>query len=347
MRSFVVKAFDEFVKGSGLKLDKARLTETTSDDLAALRELERAILRRIRAEGKTFKLVSLLTDTRLEISGIIEQNAQDAQQAMSDALTETIDSLDLKLDIAKSTRGFGDDLRALRAIEAQILKQIAAEGRTTDLLRRLFENRQEQAETLNAQRNAADFKLLGLTPEGDKPTPGRGSLLRRAQSLQDQVKGTVLDTPKTNRILDTIVARLRNKTKAVGRDVRRAILDMLNDISSALEGDGGGQAGPMTKFAKRGVEGLVKGLGLTEDQVKEIRQRFSQFNRFDTSGGRRPPGRTTSTSDGPSGRPPQRDAGVQVFVYIDGQKVEATVTRRQQKRNGRNAPQRRGVRPGK
>ena len=147
-------------------------------------------------------------------------------------------------------------------------------------------------------------------------------------------------------MLNQIVAVLRNKTKEVGRDVRQAILDMLNDISSALEGDGGGQAGPMTKFAKRGVEGLVKGLGLTEDQVKEIRQRFSQFNRFDTSAPRRPGGRTATTVR-PNDSTDRRDRDVTVNVYIDGQKVEATVTRRQQKRNGRNAPQRRGVRPGK
>lgn len=341
------KAFAELEKGLGLKLSKAGLTQSTNDDLAVLREWERAILRRIKAEGKTFALVEKLTDVRLQISAAVSSQAADAQQAIEDAFAETLDSLDLNLDIAKSTRGFNDDLRALRAIEAQILKQIAAEGRTTELLRRLFQNRQEQAETLNAQRNAAQFEALGLTAEGDKRVAGRSSLLKRARTLQDQIKGTILDTPKTRQQLDRIVAVLRNKTKAVGRDVRQAILDMLNDISGALEGGSGGQAGPMTKFAKRGVEGLVKGLGLTEEQVKEIRQRFSQFNRFDTSAPRRPPGRTTSTSDGPSGRPPGRDANVQVFVYIDGQKVEATVTRRQQKRNGRNAPQRRGVRPGK
>lgn len=337
------KAFAELVKGLGLKLDKAGLTATLADDLAALRELERAIQKRIKSEGRTFELVQQLTDVRLRISALTATQAADAQQKISDAFNDALDALALELDIARTTRQFGDDLRALREIEAAILRRIRAEGRTTELLRRLFENRQEQARTLTAQRNAAQFEALGLTPEGDRPIASRQALLRRAKSLQDQVKGTILDTPKTRRDLARIVNVLRQTTKGVGRDVRRAILDMLNDISSALEGGSSAQKGPMTKFAKRGIEGLVRGLGLTAEQVKEIRQRFSQFSRFDVGS---PAGRTTQPRG--SGVRPVGESGrdVTVNVYIDGQKVEATVTRRQQKKRGRNAPSRRGVRPG-
>lgn len=341
-----LKAFDELEKGLGLKLKKAGLTTSTADDLAALREWERAIQKRIRAEGKTFALVEKLTDVRLQISAILASEATAAQTKISDAFDDALDALSLDLDIARTTRGFADDLRALRAIEQQILKQIAAEGRTTELLRKLFENRQAQAETLNNQRNAAQFQALGLTAEGDQRVAGRGSLLKRARSLQDQLKGTVLDTPKTRRQLDQIVAVLTNKTKSVGRDVRSAILDMLNDISSAFEDDGSSSGGPLTKFAKRGVGKLIDGLGLSSAQTHEIRQRFAQFGRLDLAGGgARPPGRTTSPVPGDRGGPSE-PSPVNVFVYIDGQKVEATVTRRQQKKRGRNAPQRRGVNPG-
>lgn len=341
------KAFAEFEKGIGLKLSGAGLTASTDDDLAVLREWERAILRRIQAEGRTFVLVEKLTDVRLKIADVVEGQAADAQQKITDAFADALDSLDLKLDIAKSTRGFADDLRALKAIEAQILKQIAAEGRTTELLRRLFENRQEQAATVNEARNAAQFEALGLTAEGERRVAGRQSLLKRARSLQDQIKGTVLDTPKTRRQLDQIVAVLSNKTKSVGRDVRQAILEMLNDISGAFD-EGAEGGGPLTKFAKRGVNKLIDGLGLSAEQVKEIRQRFSQFGRLDLTGAgaTRPPGPTTTTRGTGRAGPLPADQPVVVNVYIDGQRVESTVTRRQQKKRGRNAPQRRGVNPG-
>jgi len=338
------KAFAEFEKGIGLKLSKAGLTASTDDDLAVLREWERAIRRRIQSEGKTFVLIEKLTDVRLRIAAAVADQADDAQQAISDAFSEALDALDLSLEVARSTRGFADDLRALRAIEAQILKQIAAEGRTTELLRRLFENRQEQAQTLNDARNAAQFEALGLTAEGERRVAGRASLLKRARSLQEQIKGTVLDTPATRRKLRQIVAVLTDTTKKAGRDVRQAILDMLNDISSAFD-DGGETSGPLTKFAKRGVGKLIEGLGLTPEQQHEIRQRFSQFGRLDLPGGR-PPGRTTTPPRGPQPERRGDERDTIVNVYIDGQKVESTVTRRQQKKRGRNAPQRRGVNPG-
>lgn len=341
--------FDAFVSGMGLKLDNAKITATTADDLVVLRQLEAAIVKRIAAEGRTFKLAQQLTDVRGQIASTLADQADAAKQASQDAFDKVIDSLDLNLEIAQTTRGFADDLRALRALEAQILKRIAAEGRTTDLLRQLFENRQAQAQAIADQTKAAQFEALGLTAEGQKRTPGRGALLRRAQSLREQIKGTVLDTPKTRAELARIVAVLKNTTKKAGRDVRAAILQMLNDITNALEGGSSKQSGPMTRFAKRGVEGLVKGLGLTEEQVKEIRQRFSRFNRFDAPGGGtgpRPPGRTVTPTAEEIARH-RGDRDVTVNVYIDGSKVEPVVTRRQQKRNGRNAPQRRGVRPGK
>jgi len=337
-------AFDAFVKGMGLKLDNDAITASLGDDLRDLRILEAAILRRISVEGRTFDLVQQLTDVRSRIASTTAEQAANAKQKSDDAFDAIIDSLNLNLERAQATRGFNDDLRALKELETAILKRIAAEGRTTDLLRRLFENRQAQAQALNDARNAAQFEALGLTAEGDKPVAGRRALLRRAQSLREQLKGTVFDTPKTRRELDRIVAVLTDKTKAVGRTVRAAILSMLDEISSPLKGE---QTGPLTTFAKRGVEQLVRGLGLTESQTKEVRQRFAQFGRLDLApgGGSRPPGRTATPLPGDRG-PAEPDGRITVNVYIDGQKVEGVVTRRQQKKRGRNAPQRRGVRPG-
>lgn len=293
------RQFAEHIKGLGLKLDKAELTRSTADDLAVLREIEASILRRIAAEGRTFKLVQQLTDIRKQIATVLEQQAADAAQASSDAFSNALDALNLQLDIAKARKGFNDDLRALEAIERLILQRIVAEGRTTDLLRQLFENRQEQARTRQQMIQAQQFEGLGLTAEGEQRTPSAGALLRRTRSLQDQIKGTVLDTEKTRSQLQRIVRVLKGEFGAVGRDVRQAILRMLNDISGALSGGTGDiNRGNLTKFRVVNTSNILKGLGLDEEQTMELRRRLSRLG----PGGTMP---QTTTTGGAFGRLPE------------------------------------------
>jgi len=345
------REFNAFVAGMGLKIDTAALTKSTADDLAALRQLEGAILRRINAEGRTFKLVTQLIDVRSRISDILEQNAADATQKASDAYANAIDALDLKLDIAKTTRTVNDDIRVLKQIESQILSRIRVEGRTTDLLRQLFENRQAQAQTLRDQRNANLFEALGLTATGDEKAPGGPALLRRARNLADQLEAAGLGGSKMAQRLRKITQVIKGNLRTMGREVRQAILGMLNDISSALKSQD--KTGPLTKFAKTGIGNLIKGLGLTTEQERALFARMSQVG----PGGSIPatgtsafgmaiPGsRTTTGRTGRGGIPEQHDFTFR--IYIDGQEVEATVTRRQQRKQGRNARSRRGVRPGR
>lgn len=350
------KAFSALVKGLGLKLDKASLTASLSDDIAVLREIERAIQRQIRREGQTFDLVQQLTDVRIQIARTIADQADQASQAASDAFNDALDALSLDLEIAETTKSFADDQAALREIESVILQRIAAEGKTTELLRLLFQNRQQQAEVrrqmaaqAQAQKQADQFEALGLTAEGDKRTPGADALTRRTRSLQEQIKGTVLDTSQTRSQLEAIIRVLSGAFGKAGRDVRRAILEMLNNISQALEGGGSGGVNVQTKFVKRGVGKLLEGLGLTAEQVKEIEQRFAQQGPGGTV-----PGQGTSafgfalqpqsTSNFP--RPEGESGRVEFHIYIDGEEVETRVTRRQQKKRGRGAASRRGVNPG-
>lgn len=331
-------AFDAFTKGMGLKLDKAKLTQSLNDDLAALRELERGIQRRIATEGKTFALVDQLTRVRQAIADILSQQTADAAQAASDAYNETIEALSLKLDIAKATKGFNDDLAALRLIEDTILARIKAEGRTTDLLRQLFENRQEQADTLRRARSAEQFDILGLTAEGQKRTPGSRALLRRARSLQQQVKNTPLDTAKTRQQLQNIVRVLTGAFGKAGKDVRDAILGMLNDISDALEGRGT-KRGPLTKTSGLNTRKILEGLGLTPQQERELRDRLAHFNTAGVKLTGAPTGtRTTGGFGGGTGFVIENN----VTVEIDGKKITSTVTREQQKTRRRNPLQKRG-----
>lgn len=341
------KAFDSFVKGIGLKIDKARLTQGVGDDLAAFRELERAILRQIDREGKTFDLVQQLTDTRLQISSIVERQADDARQAGEDAFSATLDALDLQLEIAQSTRSLADDQAVLRQIEAAIISRIASEGRTTDLLRQLFQVRQEQVdvarqlrEQQRERRQGQQFEALGLTSEGEERVPGQRVLRRRANQLEEQIKGTVLDTENTRRKLERIQAVLAGKFGQVGREVRRAILEMLNTISDALNEGNRDLTGPLTKTTSLNSRRILQNLGLTEEQERELRARLSNFNSAGV--GFAGANQTTRTGSFQGGTRENIVIENNVTVEIDGKKITATVTKQQQKARRRNPLQKRG-----
>jgi hypothetical protein len=339
------EAFDAFVKGMGLKLDKARLSDTLSDDLSALRELERAIQRRIEREGKTFKLVEALTRTRLQIADILRSQADDARRAAEDAFSSTIDSLTLKVDMAAETKRLDDDQAALRALEKAILDRIKTDGQTTELMRQLFNVRQEQAairerlrEQQEARRQERQFVALGLTPEGEKRGPSERNLRKRLASLSEQIKGTVLDTPKTRAQLAQIANVLSGQFGKVEKDVARAILEMFNGISSAFKDGDRKTGGQVTQGGIKSITNLIKGLGLTPEQEEALRARARPRRRgagafgFEVN-----PPRTS-----PTFTPSERDQLLEFNIFIDGKEVEAVVTRRQQKRGQRSAPARRG-----
>jgi hypothetical protein len=170
--------------------------------------------------------------------------------------------------------------------------------------------------------------------------PSSQALLKRAGTLGQQIKGTILDTPKTRSRLAQIAKVLSGAFGKVGADVRAAILQMLNDIAGSLD-DGGGKKGPLTKFAKRGVEGLTAGLGLTADQVKELRQRFAQQGAGGTV-----PRKGVSVFGFPAVATPGGTFVIENHVILDGREISSNTTRHQQKASGRSSASRRGVRPG-
>lgn len=276
--------------------------------------------------------------------------AAKALEESREAFTALMDSLSLAFERAQATKALGDDLREARRQIAATQKQIGIEGETTDLLRQLFEVRQRGTdiqrqirEQAIERRQGRQFEALGLTSEGQQRVPGIDALRGRLTSLREQLKGTTLDTDKTRSQLQGIAKVLSGAFGKVSRDVRAAILAMFKEISGAL--DEGGKKGPLTKFQKRGIGDLTAGLGLSEEELKALRQRFSQLGSGGMAPGKgigafgfafQPPTATT-------GRGAVRD---EIHLYIDGQPVESRVTRRQQKKRGRSAPSRRGVRPG-
>jgi len=171
--------------------------------------------------------------------------------------------------------------------------------------------------------------------------------LRRAVGLQDQIKGTVLDTDKNRTQLKRIVDFLKKNFHKAGRDVREAILGMLNDISDAFDNKGPGakKQGPLTSTHGLRTAQIIKNLGLSAEQADEIQRRLAHA----TVGGRLRG--TSTTSPGTSTRPARTASSTgkdNIFVEshttikLDGKILANVVTRNQQKDRRRNPKQKRG-----
>lgn len=236
------KRFAASIKGLQLKLEKAQLTPNLRDDLDVLREIDRRINRQIRAVGRTFELEQMRVRNLQQIRSLEGQIADDADAA------------------AQSSR----DAAAAERDRAAATREAA---------RAAAEERRARAESLQ-------FRKLGLTSTGEPRGPSVRNLRQRVGSLRRQIEGTILDTPKTDAQLDRISRVLSGRFGKVGRDVRFAILQMLNDIASALK-SGSKDAtretersmGEFTRGGIRSTEKLIKGLGLTPAQEATIRER--------------------------------------------------------------------------
>lgn len=352
------RARDELaaVKGEGdlavKALDKAisRLTQAGRTGATGSREDA--------TRGITKAAVAALAKSHKDLIGETEK-AEKVKKKLVAAFEKLMDRLGLDLDKAAAAKDFADDLRVLQAQERAVRAEIQVEGRTVALERRLFEIEQERLriaeeqaalvkERLRKQREAArvarissQFKAIGLTAEGEQRVPGVGALRGRLTSLREQLKGTVLDTDKTRSRLAAIAKVLSGEFGKVGKDVRSAILQMFNDIASALER----KEGPLTKTRKVNINALLENMGLSEDELRELRSRLSQI----TSGGGRRGLAPAGATSGTNGRPGRESGGVFVVhthVHLDGKEIANSTTRHQQRNGRRHAGSRGGTRPG-
>jgi len=252
------------------------------------------------------------------------------------AFEALLDSLDLNLDKAAATATFRDDLVVLRKMETAIKAQIKEEGKTIDLQRKLFEIRQQRADLLRQQKNAKQFEALGLTDTGEKHIASIGAIRNRASNLIDQLKQSGLDPAKIRAAVKRISAVFTKQFDGAGRDIRSAILTMFGEIAGALNDGAGALKGPLTKTSGLNTKKLVEGLGLTPQQIRELRRRHAGFNTagLAIAGGAQPTG--SFVGGGPI------VVENHLTVEIDGQKVGSVVTKQQQKDKRRNPRQKRG-----
>src|SRR5207344_1413175 len=178
---------------------------------------------------------------------------------------------------------------------------------------------------------------------GEKPVASVAALTKRLASLKQEIKGTILDTPKTAAKLSQIAKVLSGKFGAVGRDVRQAILDMFGEITGAL--GGGGKTSNLTSGGQIATKKLVEGLGLSDKQIREIRQRAAKLTgAAQIRSHRGQPFNAAALADSRSaGR-----GGINIFINGDiiARDPEDFV-KQVQKRARRSSGTRRGTRPGK
>lgn len=264
------------------------------------------------------------------------------------AFGEGMDALALKVDVATSRKNFTAALAGLAAEERMVRAQIKAAGRTTELSRELFRIEEDRRSVREAMASLAkdksekdlaalqrkQFKSLGLSGSGEEIVPGVKNLKKQFASLSDRVA----DSP--GQVSKKLVSRLAGVRKllagAFGKlseDTRAAISDLFGAIRD--EFDNQDQKGPLTKTSALNSKKVLAGLGLSGDQIRELRGRLSGFNSA---------GIALADKAAPSGSFAGGPVVVEshTTVQLDGHTVAKSVTRNQQKRNRRNPAQRRG-----
>jgi TP901 family phage tail tape measure protein len=210
--------------------------------------------------------------------------AKKAKEQATTAFENLMDSLALDLRRKEVTPKLEDDIRVLLRTQRAIQDRIKAVGRTTELEGQLFDVQQALIEKRRAARSARQFRALGLTAEGDTPVPTAKQLRRQLGSINKAIEGTFLDTKKTGSLLARIRRVLSGALGKLGADVRAKIKEILDDLHSQLSGDAK-DSGPKTKFQKANLAKITAGIGLSADQIKELKERVARIGRGGTTPG--------------------------------------------------------------
>jgi len=264
------KFFDAAI---GRRLERVQDADLRSQ-LTQLRAIEDTIQGRLEITKDITRKLTLedeLLSVRRQQAGVRDQLAQDF-----------LDSLQLRVDQVGATAQLGDDLTALRAVAAELRKRIAVDRGNLDLQRQLLGVEQQTRQVVEQRRQARveavtarQFKTLGLDASGAEVTPTVENLRKRIGSFSQAVKGTFLDTSKTQ----TQLARFRKvlSEALVPKDVRQKMAEMLADLQRQLR-DHTASGGPLTKTTQLSADRILQGLGLGRDAERELRARLSSFD---------------------------------------------------------------------
>ncbi len=340
---------------------QAAITKTTKDDVAAAKQVVARIKRGIEhghLDGKQLLAALGLEASALQTIWSAEaQAAQDratkaqaAKARIQAAIENSIDPIKLEVALSRAelTGDTGKVVRALKALRASAQKAL----NSGKLSAQQQQEALQQIISLNQQiKDAAQNTTIQFQ------VPARLALaLARDTALG---RDTTKDLLRIKRALLKFISSHRKNLAA--------LTDAYNQLAAINSQLGQSASSALGLFKQASTKALTAGLGLTAAQRKALRQRLAGLG----------PGQTVSgTGVGAGGfaidpntgrpialdrrnrRPGQQDGGprrpqvvkvqnvIDLNVEIDGHHVEATVTKRQQKRRRQNPRQRRGPNAG-
>jgi len=239
--------FDQMISRGEMR---AGLLPTLTGQITALQKVQ-VLLKQRFAITKDVTRRATLEDEILQnaatISGLITQRTQDAKQAAEDrkqkaeaiaqaARDEAVAWADVAIQKAQGTASLQDDLKADRN-KLRILQQQAAVGKmTAEKAAEIEAIQQDIAAKAEQARSARQFRELGFGPGGEKILPTAKQLRGTFGRLEDQIRGTPLDTSAMERAFDRVRKAIADGiTHGMAPDVKQRILDMFDSWRQALE----------------------------------------------------------------------------------------------------------------
>ena len=291
----------------------------------------------------------------------------DLGERLTAQFQSVIDALDLQFDKAVFADNTQAALNALAKTEQVIRQRIATQGRTTDLLRQLFQVEQQRAGLLREGKEAAkaaaaearelareqavaaremqkaleqqrQFRAIGLSPEGTDIIPTVANLRKQFDQLSKNVVGQDVSSKLLAR-LKAVGNALSGGIKKLTPETRAAIKELFDAIRSEFDKETQKEIIPPRRLQIN--DKIMAALGFDQDEkVRAFRaaQQFTKAPSFPT--GMRPFGVTSPTTS--ATLPP-----LHIHVEVDGEEIGNVLIRDLQKRAARTTGTARGRHAGK
>lgn len=199
------------------------------------------------------------------------------------------------------------------------------------------ERAREAREAQAAAEQRRQFRLIGLSPEGEKPTPTPDNLRKQAAAIRARIKAGDTIPAELLRRLPTVEKALTGGIKNMTEETRKAIAEFFATIRGEWQKGEKSTDDLLKPFATAGLNtnAVVAGLGLTAAQNRRLRARLAGAT---TARKQLAP---TAGTVGAYGLP------IETTVYLDGQVVGRS-TKRYLSNDSLRAPmQKRGMHAGR
>lgn len=280
----------------------------------------------------------------------IDKAAQETK--LRESFDKLIANLRLDVDRAGLTKFLGDDIGALEDLAAGLRRQIAAgidaeqaQVELVQVIGRLADLEAEKQENLKraaaAQKQAQQFRALGLSSEGEEIVPGVENLEKRLRSALGRIASDDLD------VGSKVADRLKLAAKLIkreGKNLTETTRRTIDEFIKAATGQDKKLDGPLTKASSLNVNKLLAGLEIDPNLIRQLRSRLSSVN----SAGQGLPGTVLPTGMFRGGVAAQVNAAqpIDITLLMDGDVVARKTGFYDQRTKRRNPRQKTGPNSG-